>query len=216
MYYFRLLFLILTIASAGQLLSAVHEVHPYEFEVHKDAYMFSTDFQIDSNNTYIGNVKKSKLRVFTSYDLRNEHGWQATGVMNPVSLGLIYPWASEIYIHDTRKKTIACIDGQVVARYAQFSLYQYDEEENYTRIGIAYLDADRDTFTILLPDNSGRVIARLQRVGVSGGRDYWKVKVHHPEIIDDRLIRIFAAFVCDFQDDFKPKALDDVYYDDDL
>src|ERR1700733_7887588 len=113
MHYTRyFLLLILTLFVSTNVRAELHEDHPYEFEIHQDAYMMSTHFMIESKDTYMGRIKKSSARIVTCYDLADKHWWQATGVMNPFSLGLVYTWASEIYIHDTRKVTIACIDGQ--------------------------------------------------------------------------------------------------------
>lgn len=185
--------------------AAVHEDHPYEFEIRRDPYMFATFFQISSKDTYVGSVKKSAFRLRKNYDLSDKNGWQATGTVRLLTLGSIYSWASEIDVYDTRGIKIGMIDGQLMTtENAKFSLYEYDDEGSATHIGTAYLDRDCDSFTILFPDGSPTPIAKLERFRSAAGNDvdFWRTQVYYPEYIDDRLVRIFAAFVTDHQNDF--------------
>jgi hypothetical protein len=214
-----LLTLLLVLSTASVIAAGIHEDHPYEFDIRTDPYAFATYFQIDSINTYIGTVKKSSFELRTNYDLSDENGWQATGIKNVFNLGTLYAWASEITVYDARNVKIAMIDGQVTTtENAKFSLYEYDEEGDYTLIGVAYLDNDFDSFTIL--DTELQPIAKLERYSVSieGAVDYWHVSVSHPEKIDDRLFRIFAAFVIDNQDYFHEPDLmpEDEGYEDEM
>lgn len=203
----RLLVLLITISAATVSVSAaVHESHPYEFEIRRDPYRFATYFQISSKDTYIGSVKKSAFRLRRNYDLSDKNGWQATGIVRILTLGTLFSWASEIDVYDTRGVKFGMIDGQVMTtENAKFSLYEYDDEGNYTHIGTAFLDGDFDSFTILSPEGTPHPIAKLERCSTSVGKkvDYWKTQVYHPESIDDRLIRIFSAFIMDHQDDFQ-------------
>lgn len=199
-------FLLLFTAANATIKAAVHEDHPYEFEVRRDPYQFATFFQITSKDSYIGSVKKSAFRLRRNYDLSNKDGWQATGIVRIITLGVIYSWASEIDIYDTEGTKIGMIDGQIVTtENAKFSLYAYDESGNYTHVGTAYLDRDFDSFTILPPDGTPHPIAKLERfiMPTGNGIDYWRTQVYQPEVIDDRLVRILATFVMDHQDDFK-------------
>jgi hypothetical protein len=195
---------------ASTLFAGVHEDHPYEFDIRKDPYLFSTHFQIDSTNTYTGTVKKSAFRLRTEYELSDENGWQATGKRRIMTLlGDLFTWGVEIDIYDTSGVQIATVDGQAgTSNIAKFNLYEYDDEGNHTRVGVAFLDGDFDTFTLFPDENNPEPIAKLERynVSISGQIDYWKIKVYHPEQIDDRLVRIFAAFVIDHQDKFRSKA----------
>lgn len=191
--------------STAHVAASVHEKHPYEFEIRRDPYKFATYFQITSKDTYIGTVKKSALRVRTHYDLSTEHGWQATGIKRICTLGAFYTWASEIDVYDTRGVRIGMIDGQLVTwENARFSLYEYDDAGNYAHVGTAFLDRDFDSFTIFPPDGNLHPIAKLERFSLAStqGVDHWRTQVYHPDRIDDRLVRIFTAFVMDHQDDF--------------
>ena len=208
--------LLASIISPVFLSAAIHEDHPYSFTISSDPYAFSTYFQINSNDSYIGTIKKSSFRIRTNYDLSDENGWQATGIVRVLSLGSFYTWAREIDVYDTRGVKVGMIDGQVgTTEGAKFSFYEYGEEENYTHVGTAYLDGDCDSFTIFPPSSEGiSPIVRMGRVTVSGGVDFWEVNVHRSEKIDDRMVRIFAAFVLDHQSDFQKMGQRDIILDD--
>ena len=185
-------------------MAEIHEDHPYSFEVTKHKHKFSEMYRIKSEKreTYLGAVKKSAFRLLTNYDLSNADGWQATGITRILSVGAIYPWATDIDIYDTRGKQIAMIDGELATfESAKFSLYKYSETGKSSKIGTAYANADFSHFFII--DNGSNVqIAELFR-DFSGNQ--WRVAVYMPEKIDDRLVRIFAGFVIHFEDTFKAK-----------
>jgi len=180
--------------------ASVHEALPYELKIQRKDYRFSTYFEIDSDDTYRGSVKKSRFRVRTNYDLSNQYGWQATGICRLLTLGALYTWATEIDIYDTEGSWIGMIDGQVMTTAAaRFSLYNEDSE----LAGIAYLDKNCQGVTITSPDNEAYTIAKFDRIYVLDKVDDWEVSVFDPTRIDDRLIRIFAAFILDHQSEFK-------------
>lgn len=202
------------------LMAAIPENNAYEFDIRKDPYEFATYFQIDSQNTYIGTVKKNYFRIRTNYDLSNESGWQATGIKRVFNLGFFYAWGSKVDIYDTQGIKIAMIDGQInTTEKAKFNLYHYNEDGNYPCVGIAYLDHDYNNFTIFYPDGGPDPIGILTRYqfSIDGETDFWKVKIYHPEQIDDRLVRIFAAFVIDHQEYFhKPPVINEDDYEDEI
>ena len=180
----------------------VHEDHPYSFLITKDVYKFSEIYQIKSpqQDTYPGSIKKSSFRIRTNYDLSNKDGWQATGITRILSLGSVYPWAQDIDIYDTRGVQIGMIDGDVATlESARFNLFDYDEAGNATRVGIAYANADFTRFAVNETSDNPHLIAELNREPNS---NTWNVFVHHPEKLDDRIIRIFAGFVVDYQNKF--------------
>ncbi|KTD09170.1 hypothetical protein Lgra_2405 [Legionella gratiana] len=180
----------------------VHEDHPYDFIVTKHIYKFSEIYQIKSlqRETYPGSVKKSAFRIRTNYDLSNKDGWQATGITRIISLGSLYHWAKEIDIYDTRGVQIGFIDGNLATlESAKFTIYEYDESGKATEIGFAYANSSFDRFVILPSTSNPHPIAELHRYFYDKN---WSITVHYPEKIDDRIIRIFAAFVIDHEDKF--------------
>ena len=180
----------------------VHENHPYDFLITKDVYKLSEIYQINSplKETYPGSVKKSAFRIRTNYDLSNKDGWQATGITRIISLGTLYPWAKDIDIYDTRGVQIGLIDGNLATlESAKYNLYEYDESGTATEIGIAYANPDFNRFVILSSSDNPHPIAEMNR---NLSDNTWSVSVHYSEKIDDRIIRIFAGFVVDYQDKF--------------
>ncbi len=190
---------------SGLSFASVHEDHPYEMIMSKHIYKFSEVYQIKSplKDTYPGSVKKSSFRVRTNYDLSNKNGWQATGITRILSLGTLFPWATDIDIYDTRNVQIGMIDGSLATlEAAKFDLYEYDDAGNATMIGVAYADPDFNRFVILSSSDNPHPIAELSR---NYSENNWNISVHYPEKIDDRIIRIFAGFVVDYQDKFLSK-----------
>jgi hypothetical protein len=180
----------------------VHEDHPYDIALTKHVYKLSEIYQIKSplRETYPGSIKKSAFRIRTNYDLSNKDGWQATGITRIISLGSIYPWAKDIDIYDTRGVQIGLIDGELATlESAKFSIYEYDEAGKSRLIGAAYADPDFKRFVVFESSDNPHPIAELSRNSMD---NTWKVSVHYPEKIDDRIIRIFAGFVVDYEDKF--------------
>lgn len=172
----------------------------YHFSVHQTHYPLASYFNIQSDDTYRGVVKKSVFRVRTNYDLSNGDGWQATGIKRVVSLGSVYPWATEVDIYDTRGEYLGMIDGQVVSTAAaRFSLY--DAAGNLT--AIAYLDHSLNSYSIVYPDSEAYPIAECHRHLDLTWQDWWDVVVYDSTQIDDRVVRIFAAMICDIQEDIE-------------
>lgn len=210
---FRTWFIVLFAIFSHVALAGVHEDHPYGFLITKDVYKFSEIYQINSllKETYPGSVKKSSFRIRTNYDLSNKDGWQATGITRIISLGTLYHWAKQIDIYDTRGVQIGFIDGALATlESAKFYIYDYDESGKATQIGIAYSNPDFSRFVIWTSLSDHHPIAEMNR---NFSDNTWSVAVHYPEVIDDRIMRIFAGFVVDHQDKFLSNAPDDVHTD---
>ena len=191
----------------------VYENHPYEFLIKKNISQFSETYIISPSaqgmtslqRTYSGAVKKSAFRVRTNYDLSNQKGWQATGITRLLSLGVMYSWATDIDIYDTRNVKIGFIDGSIATlEAARYDIYSYDEQGNANQVGVALSNADFTRFSITSPGNY-LPIAELVR---DQKNNAWTVTVTEPGIIDDRIIRIFAGFVTNYQDKFLAEPLD--------
>jgi hypothetical protein len=185
-------------AATASLQGADRPEESYHFSIYPNDYALATYFTIQADDTYRGVVKKSAFRIRTNYDLSNGDGWQATGIKRAMSLGSIYPWATEVDIYNTRWEHVGMIDGQVVSTAAaRFSLY--DAEGNLK--GIAFMDYSLNRYTIVYPDSEAFPIAECHRHRELIGQDWWDVVVYDNNQIDDRIIRIFAAMACDIQVD---------------
>lgn len=185
----------------------VYENHPYEFLIKKVISNYSENYLIYNTpqgsrtypSTYPGKIKKSAFRIRTNYDLSDENGWQATGITRVLSLGAIYSWATDIDIYDTRGVKIGLIYGNIATvESAKFTIYSYDEKGNATVVGVALANTDFTHFSITKPVNNLPICDLIRNVET----DNWNVSVVTPEIIDDRIVRIFAGFVIDFQNKF--------------
>jgi hypothetical protein len=189
--------------------ASVHEDHPYDFLISKDSYRIDEIYQIKSplRNTYPGSVKKSAFRIRRHYDLSNKDGWQATGITRILSLGTIFTWATDIDVYDTRGVLIGLINGKRASlEAAKFNIYEYDEAGKSTKVGIAYASRDFNRFVILSDKYNPHPIAEFDR---NYSQSTWSVTVHYPEKIDDRIIRIFAGFLVDYQNKFLASNFED-------
>lgn len=172
----------------------------YSLSIYEKKYPLATYFTIESDNTYRGSVKKSVFRVRTNYDLSNADGWQATGIKRLLSLGSVYPWATEVDIYNTIGEFIGMIDGQVVSTAAAcFSIYDLND----TLAGIAFLDYSLNSYSIVYPDSEAFPIAEFHHHHEVDGMDWWEVTVYDEAQIDQRVIRIFASMVGDIHPEIK-------------
>lgn len=172
---------------------------PYHFKIQKKIYKFSTFFEIDSDDIYRGNVKKSVFRLGDHYDLSDKNGWCATGIKKLCSLGSIYDWAAEIEIVGTNGEKLGVFKGKILTTAkAKFNFYNSNDQ----LVAIAYMDLENKGVTISPPKNETYSLARLNRVYVPDVHDHWEVTVYEPKTLDDRIVRIFAAFCLDTQDSF--------------
>lgn len=176
-----------------------HQANKYR--ITKNDYTFSTVFELGSDHYSLGSIVKSVFHLTTHYDLYDNRGnFQAQGIYRLLTLGAFYSWGVEIDVYDAIGNKIGYIDGQVVTTEpAKFSIY--DGANN--RVGIAYLEKNRAAFSIVHPDNTSHILARLSRNFILDTVDYWDVAVYEPDLISPTTVQIFAAFAVDSQNSFK-------------
>ena len=166
----------------------------YQFLITKKDYMFSTEFEIDSEQIGAYKLSKPKIAVKTLYMLENSSGLQAQGSVRILSMGTLFAWGKDIDIYDEKGEYLGMIDGEALTT-AQAKFSFLDKEGN--KVAIAYLDDDKTGFTIINPHHPNRVVARLSREFIPNISDPWKVRVYQGQEVDYRLIQIFAAFALD-------------------
>ncbi len=171
----------------------------YHFKISKKKYQLSDFFEIDSEDTYRGTVKKSKFRLRNCYDLSDTDGWCATGIRRMFSLGSFFDWGAEIDVYGTQGEWLGMIEGKVLTT-AMARFHIYDRYENL--VGVAFVDNTGRGVTITKPGNETYALAKFERRFETDIEDTWKAIVYEPAALDDRLIRIFAAFCLDVQDRF--------------
>ncbi len=172
------------------------------YHVIRSDYTFSTVFDMASDEEPIGSVVKSLFHLTTQYDSYDSFGvYKGNGICRLFCLGVFYTWATEIDLYDENGQYEGMIDGQVVSSEpAKFSFYNKQGQ----KIAIGYLDQNCMGFSLVDPNHSTFVLARLTRNFILDTVDNWDVAIYHPDRISPLLVKIFAAFVCDTQDKFKP------------
>ena len=183
-------------------LYALSKEETTSYRVTRSDYTLSSVFEMTNEKTNFGSVVKNIFHVATHYDSYDRYGlYEGQGICRILTLGLIYTWAAEIDIYDAHGDRIGMIDGQVISSEpAKFSFY--DAEGN--RICIAYLDQHCTGFVFVDPDNSAFILAHLTRNFIVDTIDNWEASLYHPERLPKLFLKIFAAFACDTQNDFKP------------
>ncbi|WP_068467541.1 hypothetical protein [Candidatus Protochlamydia phocaeensis] len=174
---------------------------PIHYRVSRIDYTFSSVFDMVKDKQPMGNVVKSVFHIATHYDAYDRFGlYEGQGVCRILCLGLFYAWGTEIDIYDAHDRKIGFIDGQVAtAEPAKFSFYNAAGE----RVAIAYLDQNCMGFSVVDPNNTSFVLARLTRNFIPGFPDTWDVVLYYPDLLPPCFVKIFAAFACDSQNRFR-------------
>lgn len=180
---------------AGEKENVIH------YRVTRSDYTFSTVFDMALGKTYLGCVVKTPFHLTTHYDAYDRLGvYEGQGICRLFCLGVFYIWGTEIDVYNINGEKVGFIDGQLVSSEpAKFSFYTASGQ----RAAIAYLDQNSAGFSLIDPNNPARIFARLTRNFIIDAIDNWEVMIYDSERIDPRLVKIFAAFVCDTQNKFK-------------
>jgi hypothetical protein len=196
--------LMLLLCEFSQLLVATDVLPPQKqptlsFEVWQQDYMFSTTLNITSEHAYLGSIVKSPFRIRTSYELFGPKGdYEGVGICRFITLGGGV-WQAQIDLYDTKKIKIGAIEGEA-APHTTTQFFLYNEEREC--VGIARLDFSNSKFIIVHPSTEQPLVS-FKRNYVRGIVDYWNVTIHVLDAIDLKLIKIFAAFAVDSQDEFQ-------------
>lgn len=204
------LFFLLTLACSQ--LCAVDSApapKPIKFSIHEKAYRFSNTFELSEDEAPMGVVTKKRFAYGNLAD--HYHVYDAAGKLEGygrkralLSLGALFSWATEIDVKDASGVKIGMIDGQAwTTASARFSLYDYDATGRWTLKGIAFMDRERKSFSIVDPTNDKRIIAVLRRVFVPNTQDHWECKIFYPDAMNLINLKVFATFAVDHQEFFR-------------
>lgn len=172
----------------------------YHYKMTKKPYMFSTEYEIDSEEIDLGFVKKKAFSAHTVYRLNDAKGFQAEGKSPILSLGTLFTWAKDIDIYDDMGELIGGIDGKALTTADA----RYDILDAHGNIvAIAFLDDQKTGFSIVDPRNYANIYARLKREYIKDVSDPWQVTVYQGHVIDPRVLKIFTAFAVDTEGYFK-------------
>jgi hypothetical protein len=180
-----------------------------KYTIREREYLFSNYFEFMPEIGPLETVVKKRyagLHVTDNYAVYDGKGvWNASGSCRIFCLGLLYSWATEIDVYDQNGKQIGLIDGQVATTAAaRFSIYEYDAEGVAQLKAIAFMDNEKRSFSIVHPDNYKHSIAFLWRIFLPDLRDHWECQVYEGDLLDPRIIKVFAAFAVDHQEFFRP------------
>lgn len=172
------------------------------YRVTRSDYILSTEFNMSNERYSLGKVVKSVFHITTHYQAYDRFGmYEGQGICRFFCLGSFYTWGTEIDVYDVNGEKVGMIDGQALSSEpAKFSFYGAMGQ----RVAIGYLDQNCMGFTLVDPENSAFVLASLTRNFKADTPDDWDVVIYDPERMPARLVKIFAAFVCDTQNKFKP------------
>lgn len=173
---------------AGEKLNYTITAHPYRF---------STYYEMDGSNGYEGRAVKNAISIHTCYELYDANGtYVAEGVCRILSLGALFSWAREIDVYDEAHNKIGFIDGQ--AWTTASAKYAISDATGHL-IAYAYLDYNAAGFTITDTTKNERPIAYLKR---NKSQSDWAVTMYANSPLDVRILKVFSAFVVDYQDIF--------------
>lgn len=198
----------LLLASFGSISADDTQPKKMKFKINEKEYRFSNYFEFSSEDTPVGVIVKKRfayLHLTSHYEAYNDMGvWEATGVSRLFSLGSLFSWATEIDVKDTSNKVIGMIDGQIATlASARFSIYECDDAHNWHLKGIAFMDNEKRSFSIVDPNNDKHMLVSLKRILLLNERDHWECQVFDTDAIDLRIVKVFAAFAVDHQEYFR-------------
>ncbi len=174
------------------------------FNVIKREYSFSTEFELEWEGVQYTHAVKSVFHFRTHYDLYDSEGdFAAKGKASWIpsfGLGWLYSWAADLLVFDAEGFYVGSIDGTLYTDAVAKFIFR-DAGDN--DLAVAYMDKERNTFTLHKPSNKTKKIMELKRQVVPYKTDYWTVSIYDDTVIPSEMIKIFAVFACDRQDDFK-------------
>lgn len=188
---FLILPLLFTSLFAGEKLNYTITAHPYRF---------STYYEMDGSQGYEGRAIKNAISIHTCYELYDANGtYVAEGVCRILSLGALFSWAREIDVYDETHNFIGLIDGQTwTSASAKYTI----SDATGRLVAYAYLDYNSAGFTITDTTKAEKPIAYLKRNFSQGD---WQVTMYANSPLDVRILKVFSAFVIDYQDVFSTK-----------
>ncbi len=181
--------------------ASAHATQGYTFETYETKYTLATEYQFTSQDGMGGMAKKRSLSPWTSYYLYDACGrYQGYGYIQLSLWGLFGAWGAELPVYDESGNSIGFIDGQAVTTAAaRYTIFDGAGE----RVGIAFLDSQKTGFTIVDAKTERKTIAYLKRQFIPDAPDHWVVHVNDRCAIDERIMKVFAAFAVDKQGQFR-------------
>ena len=179
-----------------------HDGVGFHFRVEREDYWNTTYFDMDSEDLPVGMVEKPTFRprgLYHLYDCDGVYEGYTTRRLWWPNLGYVWNEYAEFDCYDERGQWIGAIDGMVVTTAA--AKYQILDSNN-ERVALAFVERGGTKLRLTAPDNDKHEYAQFERNFVQDRADFWIVRVYDAEVIDLRIIKSLAAFMCDAQDSF--------------
>lgn len=169
----------------------------YCYSVIKNPYRFSSYFEMMGEKRYEGRVVSNFFHVRTTYDLYDTNGhYEGQGICRMLSLGALFSWARDIDLYDKSGFCIGMIQGSVwTASKAKFNLY----DAQGVLIASAYQNNNASSFNLLDASPLKRLVGVVKRNATA---DEWEVTLYQNDMVDHRILKIFSAFISDYQDNW--------------
>jgi len=164
---------------------------------------YSAEFIFQNDANCLGKIIRTGFMCpryyYDLYD--NDEGFTARGITRAFSLGLIYSRATDIDIYDNQDNVIGMIIGKILKR-SRIKFNFYDAYQNPT--ATAYINGETNDIILVSANNPSKILAKF--TGQSFGEvGYINIDfISGDTTIDVRIIKVFAAFVSDFYENFMP------------
>jgi len=164
---------------------------------------YSAEFIFQNDDICLGKIIRTGFmcpRYY--YDLYDQNGsFSVRGITRALSIGLIFPRVTDIDVYDSRNNFIGMLQGKVLKRSrAKFNFY--DESQRPT--AIAYINGETTDIVIVSSENPTKIFAKFtgQTFGEVGALNIDFISHDCP--VDDRIMKVFSAFISDFYETFLP------------
>ncbi len=159
-------------------------VVPTHFEIVQQS-TFATSLDVNANGARYGTIARDGS-FWTSFTYHNAQG--AT-LANAVKSGHL--WGTQVEIRDGSGRLIGTLKKQVWAGGLGTTVYSVLDAAGREVATSEKVQRGEIRFTLKSP--SGRAIATLQRPSWQA-RDSWTVDIHVPDVVDQRILIVIAAF----------------------
>ena len=178
----------------------------YKIYVNKESTFGNSVFSIEQNDEKVADIIYQTSDYPHRYDLSEKNCGVATGMLKKYStFALMHAEMNELIFYDKEVNYIGLVHGEYFQdkeRKDKNKLYFpfYDNKNNNNlakNFAIAIFDKKTNEFNIYKEDEK-TIVGRF----IDSNCGYWKVS-YEKEFFDDRIMKIFGAFVVHYRDNFK-------------
>lgn len=173
-------------------------------------FAYTVEFLCRKGEIHDGKVIRTGLfcpRYY--YDYFDRAGsFLARGITRAFSWGMFFAWGMELDVYDEHSDCIGKIEGQFFTK-ARAKFVFYDQRGHTS--ATAYLDSESAEFFIVSSFDESIILAELK------GKDFGDfcsldLNTLYPHHLDERVLKVFMAFVADYLNEFLPPSKVETYY----